>query len=233
MKLGVLSDAHGNLGGFRRAIRTLTSLGADSFVFLGDAIGYIPSPLVVRELMHMGASIRCIKGNHEHMLLSGAVSCNESVYQLRRTASMLNDTEIEFISSWPNEFVVESPIGTLLFIHGSPSDTTFGYVYPDTDLQQFACDTRFVFMGHTHRPFIREGRSCTFVNAGSCGLPRDNGGVGAAAILDFATSVAEIVRFDVRGDLQAALSAAHPVHPTVEQLLGRTGEAVGGVITDD
>ena len=46
--IGILSDAHGNLRGFERGISLLREFGATQFIFLGDAVGYIPGSAVVK-----------------------------------------------------------------------------------------------------------------------------------------------------------------------------------------
>lgn len=233
MRVGVLSDAHGNIGGFRRAVRALSRCGATQFVFLGDAVGYIPDAEVVRELMRMGSAVRCIRGNHEHMLLTQVPSDRDDVYQLRRTGSNLSSQEVEFLDSWPDRLVINGASGPVLFVHGSPDQPTSGYVFPDSDLAAFNCSERWVFMGHTHRAFVRRLGNCTFVNAGSCGLPRDVGHLGAAAVLDLTCDEVELLRFDVRQDLEQAFAHFAPVHADVRELLDRQGKWEGVHVAND
>jgi predicted phosphodiesterase len=222
MLIGVLSDAHGNIGGFRQAIRILAKHGADRFVFLGDAVGYIPSVDVVCELMSMGTTVKCIRGNHEAMLLTQTPSAKENIYQLRRTAAQMSSREQAFLNSWPEKLVIDGPFGPALFVHGSPDKPTTGCVYLDTDLSVFKGVGRWVFMGHTHRAFVRRLGTCNFVNAGSCGLPRDNGHLGAAVLLDLTGDRVELLRFNIRADLEKAFAYYAPVHEDVLRLLNRS-----------
>jgi predicted phosphodiesterase len=70
-------------------------------------------------------------------------------------------------------------------VHGSPWDPLQGYIYPDADLSPFrALPYDFVFMGNTHRPFIKKLGKITVVNVGSCGLPRDRGDLASCAVFD-------------------------------------------------
>ena len=47
MRLGILSDAHGNVEAFQRGLELLAEARADMIYFLGDAVGYIPDGRVV------------------------------------------------------------------------------------------------------------------------------------------------------------------------------------------
>ena len=109
-----------------------------------------------------------------------------------------------------------------LFVHGSPSDPTWGYVYPDTPLEEFDDVTAdVVFMGHTHRPFVRISGATTFVNVGSCGMPRDGDPRGAAALFDTTSGEATILRFDIAEPSRRALAAHASLHETVVSVLRR------------
>src|SRR5262249_41499128 len=117
-------------------------------------------------------------------------------------------------------------------VHGSPDDHVWGYVYPDTDLAGFASDPSlagaYVFMGNTHRPFVKKVGATTFVNVGSCGLPRDVGHLGACCVLDDRTGRVRLIRFDIRAETAAALARCGPVHARVLALLDRQEEELVG-----
>lgn len=230
--IGILSDAHGNFAAFRSAIRHLRALGAKSFYFLGDAVGYIPSVKVVEKLQSMGAEVKCILGNHEQMVLDGTTEMKrEPFYQHQPVRDRLSETQSHFLKSWPTHRR-ETLEGTpLLFVHGSPADFTNGYVYPDTKLDQFQTEPSFVFMGHTHHPFIREFGGTTFVNVGSCGLPRDDGRYGSCAVFEPSSRVVTLYRFP----LNALADSLPPIvlqqlHPSVIRLFERRAEVLTGQI---
>lgn len=227
--IGILSDAHGNFAAFRVAIRQLEKLGARKIYFLGDAVGYIPSLEVVDDLMSLGDHVKCILGNHEQMLLleTGAQD-REPVYQHRAVRAQLSAMQRDFLSCWPTqrrEVIQDRPI---LFVHGSPEDVTCGYVYPDTVLETFDSQAAVVFMGHTHHPFISQSQDCLFVNVGSCGLPRDDGRFGSAAIYDPVCGTARIIRFDISVETQSVFDQYPMIHASVHKLLDRRRDSVIG-----
>jgi predicted phosphodiesterase len=226
MKLGLLSDAHGNLEAFDLACRVLDDLGADELCFLGDAVGYLPGAAVADRIVADG--IDAVRGNHEAMLLSGCQLEADDAYRLAATAAAMTPETREALAGWPVTRTRELASGTAVLLHGSPVDPTFGYVYPDTDLTAFADDPALdgatVFMGNTHRPFLRRCGSTTFVNVGSCGLPRDVGALGAACLFDDSIGEARIVRFDIREATACALDRCGPVHDLVKHVLARTTE---------
>lgn len=228
-RLGFLSDAHGNGPAFDRAVAVLRGLGVDEFIFLGDAVGYIPSTSVIKSLRKLGHRVRCIRGNHEEMLLSGAFGPKrDAVYQLSVIRTKTSADDLAMIAAWDVQATVCFSMHTALFVHGSPADPTSGYVYPDTDLSVFAPEAGIVFMGHTHYPFIRDYGGVRYVNIGSCGLPRDDGRYGSAAFYDPASGEIQIVRFDITAETAAAISASGLIHPFVHEVFARRRDNIFG-----
>ena len=222
--IGILSDAHGHRAAFDYAIQVLTAEGASRFVFLGDAVGYIPSPGVLGAIREMAGAIVCVRGNHEDVMLSAQFdAAREPVYQHARTRALLTPDDLATITGWPVRRQLDLPAGQALFVHGSPIDPINGYVYPDADLGALTTRADFVFMGHTHRPFIRRVGHTLFVNVGSCGLPRDRRGLGSAAMFNELTGDVRLVRFDLAALNAQLLAGGAAVHTTVQQALVAEG----------
>jgi len=231
--IGVLSDAHGNAQLFQRMLAALSRLGADRFIFLGDAVGYIPSVDVLKALMELGGRVQCILGNHEQMLLNGRYPERlEPVYRILATRSLLTSDQAAFIANWPTHINQTYPCGRTLFVHGSPADFQNGYVYPDADLTAFDGDYDFVFMGHTHRAFMREESGRRFVNVGSCGLPRDDGRYASAVLFDPDSGSTRLIRLDVSFFDPVAVFAPLDVHHSVADLFKRRQTDISGEIIE-
>ena len=228
-KFGVISDAHGNGSAFKIALNALQKVGVSDIYYLGDAIGYIPSLSVLDIIKHRG-DINCILGNHEKMFLSDQLDPKlDDVYLFSKIRKKYLTEFNGIIESW-NDFI-NIKIGdfSILMIHGSPNDHTYGYVYPDSDLSVFDCDKyNYIFMGNTHRPFIRNHNNVNFINVGSCGLPRDHGHYGSAAIFDPNLGKCEIIRFDIQTTI-TEIEAKYPdIHQSVKNLFKRKSNSIYG-----
>jgi len=221
MIIGVFSDAHGNEAGYLAARDALRAEGAESLIYLGDAVGYIPDPSVVRHVL--ADEIPWIRGNHEALMLAGETAPErEEQYQHTVTMAQLLTEEVNFLEALPEKLEFVADGRRCLFVHGSPEDPTFGYVYPDTDLSLFSgIDVDVVFMGNTHHPFIKDDAGTRFVNVGSCGLPRDDSGFGSAAIYDTMTGKASLLRLDLATGSRRLLERSD-LADSVRRLLERT-----------
>ena len=227
--IGLLSDAHGNGLAFDRAVELLRAQGAERLYFLGDAVGYVPSVSVLDSLARLGDQVCCIRGNHEAMLLDGQSDAElERVYQLESLRPMLTREHLAMIASWPVSRTEVIDDQKMFLVHGSPTNPTYGYVYPDTDLAEFALDADWVLMANTHRPFIRKQAKTLFVNIGSCGMPRDDGRYGSVALLDAKARSVRIIRFNISDESSQVLEQFPSVHPSVRSVFERRSPAVIG-----
>ena len=104
-------------------LRTLEKNQADTILFLGDAIGYIPDPDVLHHLMKTG--IPFVKGNHEAHFLSGNVSQEkELVYQFESLRPKLDNDHLRFIKELPIKFDWQDGNLRIQGVHGSLADPT-------------------------------------------------------------------------------------------------------------
>jgi putative phosphoesterase len=223
MRLGILSDAHGNVDAFRLGLSILAEARAEVIYFLGDSVGYVPDTGVVTLLQ--GSDIRSTKGNHDDMLVrQAATEEQDAIYRHRETFAALSSVERSFLAALPSRLMLVDQGVRVLFVHGSPADPLTGYVYPDSSLDEFSTvNADVVFMGHTHHPFIRRHNDKLFVNVGSCGLPRGQDLRGAVCVFDVAECDARIVRFDISKCCERAL-ARHTLSPSVKSVLDRCSQ---------
>lgn len=226
--IGIMSDAHGNLNAFNRGLSILEDMGANSFVFLGDAVGYFPGDKVVQQLSSAGSRFVCVRGNHDEMLIERSWPKGaEPVYQLEKTAKLSDSSTEAVLKSWLEFYRLTTKSGDALFVHGGPRDPTNQYVYLNTPLEEIETDARFVFMGHTHRPFVRQTVNTLFVNVGSCGLPRDHGTLGSVCLFDPTEGTANIIRYDISDIMSNALQSGD-LHVDVSKLFTRQPKSYYG-----
>ena len=225
MKLGIISDAHGNLIGTKKCLEFLISKRVDHLFFLGDAVGYYPDAIPTLDLL-VDLGVSMLKGNHDAMMLGDLAydPSKETVYRLNGLKSLIGDENLQLISNLAPMKELEFDGRSLLLVHGSPFDPMLGYVYPDSDLSVFEeMSYDCVFMGHTHLPFI----SSNVVNVGSCGLPRDVGNLSSCCIYDSEKNKSKIFRIPIDRDLLRREYCTR-VHSTVMECLDRESEVYNG-----
>jgi predicted phosphodiesterase len=221
MKLALLSDIHGNLPALETCLGAVRDLGCERILCLGDTFGYFQDGAACFDMLQQ-AGAEMMLGNHEAMLLRRIPSTpeRELVYQLEAERSRLSlemRAALERLVPF-REIVLDGR--ALLLVHGAPWDPLGGYVFPDTNLAPLgSLSYDFIFMGHTHRPFVRtEARTCV-VNVGSCGLPRDIGSSACFAVYDGDTGQVELIRPAL--DIELVRRTYPHAHPTVLAVLDR------------
>jgi putative phosphoesterase len=196
MKIGILSDAHGNWKALEKCLNFLRRFEVDAIYFLGDAVGYLPSEDRVLDLLR-DSRVRCQKGNHEVMLLGTLPLTKEKdqVYGLMKARKRISKENLSDLQVWPESRSFSVDGRNVLMVHGSPTDTLEGYVYPDDDFS-FAAKHTYdaIFFGHTHYPFVSKYRKTIIANVGSCGLPRDQGDMAAFTIYDSTKHLVNVYR---------------------------------------
>jgi predicted phosphodiesterase len=233
MILGLLSDAHGNAGALAACLEVLAAEGAERCFFLGDAVGYLPEENAVLGLLQ-ARGVTCLRGNHEAMLLEQlpVPPGRDAVYRLSEARLRLEPRFRDWIAQWPERLELDLGGKRLLLVHGSPADPLQGYIYPDSDLSPWrGLPVAALAMGHTHRPFCAHAGPLLVLNVGSCGMPRDAGGLASCARYDTATGTAELLRVPFDG-AAAALRWGRAIAPAAAAVLTRepSGPVVGRVV---
>jgi predicted phosphodiesterase len=221
MKLALLSDIHGNLPALEMCLGAVRALNCERILCLGDTFGYFQSGAACFDMLRQ-AGAEIMLGNHEAMLLGRIQSTpeRELVYQLEAERSRLSPQTRDVLERLLpyREIVLDKR--RLLLVHGAPWDPLGGYVFPDTNLAPLAAlSYDFIFMGHTHRPFVRTEAKTCMVNVGSCGLPRDIGSSACFAVYDSDTGQVELIRPAL--DTELVRKTYPRAHPAVLAVLDR------------
>lgn len=205
MKIAIISDAHGNKLFFNQCLLMIENLHVDKIVALGDYFGYMRGGNeIVKQLVSHDAIL--LKGNHEGMLL-GELPLDEEkekLYGLREDLHDLRPDSLFFLENMKEQLVLEDNGSKMLFLHGSPEDPLCGYTYENDVENKFTNKDKeyeFIFMGHTHRSFVKRYMGTTFVNVGSCGLPRDCGLQPSFCLFDSKISEPYIVKIRLSQDI--------------------------------
>ncbi|GAG21528.1 unnamed protein product, partial [marine sediment metagenome] len=209
-----------NLFGLVSCLEQFSSENVEQIYFLGDAVGYLPYGLeVIEELLKR--KIPCIKGNHDAMAL-GILPLSEEKQDIYRLKPIPVRLKKEIDGNWPVKRELEVSKRRILMVHGRPSNPIEGYLYEDgTFSPEEASNFDVVAIGHTHRPYIRREKNVLWLNAGSCGLPRDHGNMASCIIYDTVLHSAEILRVAI--DVEKLIASFPPgaVHEEVIECLHR------------
>jgi predicted phosphodiesterase len=193
MRLGLLSDVHGN----RIALEAVVSDGARNEVegwwVLGDLVAIGPDPLETLEILANLPNVRFVRGNTDRYVVSGDrpaphahdVDRDPALLPLflavessfAWTRDQLGERDLTWLAALPVIQRLVLPDGTRLAgVHASPrSDDGTGITpdLPDKELETLLADTDadVVCGGHTHQPTDRRVGPTRAINLGSVSNP--------------------------------------------------------------
>jgi putative phosphoesterase len=166
VKLGLISDVHGDPLALELAWSHLTVLGADQIICAGDLVGYGPFPDRVATFF-TARKIPAIRGNHDRWALRRGPGGRDEFGGGTPGAETL-----AYLESLPRDRVCAHDGRIAVVVHGSPrSDMEF--VTPETHpadrlheyLTELTAD--LLVMGHTHVPAWHRCERGLVVNPGS------------------------------------------------------------------
>jgi putative phosphoesterase len=198
VKLGIVSDIHGNLVGLQKALAVMGPV--DELLCLGDSIYQFRfANEVIALLKAVGAHM--ILGNHEEVFLS------EAGTQAREQHGVDRDL-VAFVADQPHRRMLTYGGKTVLMIHSTPWEPRGEYIYPHNEkLALFAeAGADFVLYGHTHAEVVRRIGGVVVVNPGSAGEGRYTGDglTLSCAVLDIETGEAQVISYrDPRDPVEA------------------------------
>jgi diadenosine tetraphosphatase ApaH/serine/threonine PP2A family protein phosphatase len=225
----LISDIHANIEALSRVLEDIKARGADEIFCLGDIVGYGASPEECTDAVMDRAKVT-ILGNHDFALINGPLGFNSIAADIIRLThnKMLpqdNSYQSNFEPHYYNcvsqgnvppcmvlqhskdarwdffkDLAPTHTVGDVLYVHASPLEPTFEYVFPDIYGNawkpqriklMFDNVERLAFCGHTHYPCaISSDLECLYppkinnvlqfdpskkyiINIGSVGQPRD------------------------------------------------------------
>ena len=166
MKLGLISDVHGDIVALELAWAHLTVLGADRIVSAGDSVGYGPHPDKVVAFL-AGHGIAAVRGNHDRWALQRGPGMPDSFGG--GTPSL---ETYEALKALPPDLIVEGDPWVGVVTHGSPGND-MDYVtrssHPPALLRRLLekLDANLLVVGHTHKPMWYRCERGFVINPGS------------------------------------------------------------------
>lgn len=206
MRIGIISDIHGNLQALDVVLEDIGRRGVDAVYCLGDLVGYAPFPNEVIDQIR-AAKMSTIMGNYDDGVGYDRDECGCAYRDpverelgdrsFNWTKAHVTSENKAFLRTLLPELRIAADGRRLLLVHGSPRKMN-EYLFEDRPLSSFqriadASNADVIVFGHTHRPYTKRVGDVLFVNAGSVGKPKDGDWRACFAILN--TSAHEPVEF--------------------------------------
>jgi len=246
MRMAVFGDIHANLEALQAVLADMEKRQVDRFMCLGDLVGYGASPNECIELVRNLPKSNCVLGNHDAAavwLYSPYSMSKDAQKAILWTMDQLTEENRAYLKKLHQKISMLD----LLFVHANPYNPgAYRYV---TDkkyaLRSFAAvKSRFVFLGHSHRPLVitkqnffqvrfqtpeanrpvpLSRRRKQIINPGSVGQPRDNDTRASYCVYDTRANQMELYRieYDYKKAGQRILDAGLPPYLAQRLALGK------------
>jgi protein phosphatase len=181
MRYLILTDIHANID----ALNALDE-PYDRLLVLGDLVDYGAAPEQTVQWVRERAMVT-VSGNHDYAMATGAdcrsspISYALSVATREYFRPRLSPDEIGYLRDLPKQSSLQAEGTQFHLVHATPRDALYEYLSGEADeslwraaVGELAEREEWLFVGHTHRPFVRRVGHLTIVNPGSLGMPVDS-----------------------------------------------------------
>ncbi|ADY72975.1 metallophosphoesterase [Desulfurobacterium thermolithotrophum DSM 11699] len=237
MKVGIISDIHGNIHALQAVAEELEKEQVDEVWCLGDVVGYGAFPNECLQWIEDNCT-HFVLGNHELALLNLVDISMLNDYAARTilwTKEVLKEKFLDFLMSKGVQVLTSK----FQLVHDTPeSSGSMKYILTIEDAYHgLIRQVRQVcFFGHTHIPTVfklevanpdrirtsivklKKGRY--LINPGSVGQPRDRNPEASFIIFDGKTIYFRRVKYDVKSAAKAILKAGLPKFLAARLLVG-------------
>jgi predicted phosphodiesterase len=178
MRLGIISDIHGNLLALEAVLAELDREAPDRLICLGDVVAGPRAHEALARVRGLGCPV--IMGNWDAWSVDGMPeplnAIEQRLYDLGAFwAERLDEGDREFIRSFVPRIELDLDGTRLLCFHGSPRsfDDWIVATTPDSAVNGMVdgFDAPALVGGHTHLQMVRRYSDSLFVNPGSVGMP--------------------------------------------------------------
>jgi putative phosphoesterase len=227
MRIGIISDIHGNLEALDAVLQDLRPRALDGLYCLGDLVGYAAHPNEVVDRIR-AEGIPTIMGNYDDGVgferdECGCAYTNPADRELGDrsltwTKAAVTPENKAFLRTLVTEIRFEADGRRVLLVHGSPRRMN-EYLFEDRPISSFerlagSSEADIIVFGHTHKPYSKLVDSVLFVNAGSVGKPKDGDARACCIVVDAANTAnpVEFIRvpYDVASEAAAIRASGLP-----------------------
>ncbi len=200
MKIGIISDIHGNLDALNCVLKDIKSEGCEKIFCLGDVVMAGPEPIEtlikIQELSSLN-NFHIIQGNTDKMLSVFSFKTQNEILKTNAVmasayyadSQLLSEENKTFLKNLKEKEEIELFGIKILLVHGSPRKNNEN-IYPNMKLEEVEemikdTDADIIFCGHTHMPCgYQTNTEQTVVNVGSVGRPFSENPDSCYAIMD-------------------------------------------------
>ncbi len=226
MKLGIISDVHGNLEALEAMLKRLEQEKVDRIDCLGDIVGYGGDPNACVARIRAVAAVTVL-GNHDAALTGHTPIAYFNSYArtaIEWTSRVITDDNLEFLKSLP----LTQAEDHVMLVHATPKDpAAWNYIHEPADAAPhfaYLSEGMTAFIGHSHVPtsFEDSQRRRRIINVGSIGQPRDRDPRACACVYDSVTGTFEWLResYDIQETARKIRLAGLPEYLAVRLFIG-------------
>jgi putative phosphoesterase len=181
VKIGIISDIHGNFEALRSVLAELDRLEVNEIYCLGDVVGYYPQVNECCEEL-IRRNIPNLMGNHDWYIAGGGFcprskSVNDCLLYQRKIIKKEN-------IDWLRTSAIQRIVGNIHMVHGGWADPIDEYLFEPNGQYFEKIEGQIFISGHTHIQSLHQFSGKTYCNPGSVGQPRDGDPRAAFAIYD-------------------------------------------------
>lgn len=209
MRYAVISDIHSNLDALEAVTDEIPK--ATPILCLGDIVGYGSQPNEVIEAVQGLKPLVVLMGNHDYAVVTGDVEgfSTYAATAIAWTRKRITATNMQFLSNLRSEAYLELESIPVALYHGSPRDSLFEYVYPETSDEEVeslidVSKCKVVLLGHTHIPMCLSAKGRILANPGSVGQPRDGNPNASVGFLSVSVGECDFNHKRVKYDVESA-----------------------------
>lgn len=204
MKLGVISDIHGNDVALNSVLSDMPKV--DKKICCGDIVGYGPSPERCLDTIRDEFDI-IVMGNHDRNVATKDLE-DMNLMSEDYAKRVLSNKKLRWLRSLPDEY--NSDIMKVVHSHPTRKGT---YVEPRDfpRMKKYLNGEKILLMGHTHK--VHSYKSDVLIaNPGSVGQPRDGNVYSSYMIIETDPLEAEVrrVEYDINKVKQRIVNLGFP-----------------------
>lgn len=187
MKIGIISDIHGNVKALNGVLKELESENVNKIICLGDMIGGAPrSEDVVRKIMELKDRVIIVRGNREGYIIDGMPKIvHDEKMKISQEQLERNEWVKKELSMRSKKFICELPKEVILKINGKniyvshypmKEDGTFRKHIKEANIEEneamfSGIDADIYLYGHTHKEIYNYRNNKLYINPGALGCP--------------------------------------------------------------